>query len=251
MAETKKAKKKTGTKKRQVKPVTIAEQNELASQNVDLSSFEWGEDCKLTERQKLFIIWYTYPGRTYHNAMQAAIRAGYTRKTAHVTGWAMRNKPEIAPYIKKFDDMYVKLTLDDFYYNAINDKIVRATFDVNDFHEKRTYTDRDGNEREYLSIRDPSTLTPEQRKCVDGIKFNNNGTPMYEFADRTHETEVLMKLYESIAGEKKNTGNEMELTIEQIKDKVTAKVKLIQQKDEEEILAGNYIDEPDNLIEEA
>lgn len=249
MAAKEKTKKKT-SKKRQVKPVTIAETNELTNQNVDLNSYEWGEDCKLNERQKLFIIWYTYPGRTYHNAMQAAIRAGYTRKTAHVTGWEMRNKPEIAPYIKKFDEMYVKLTLDDFYHKAINDKIVRATYDVSDFHEKRTYTDRDGNEREYLSIKDPSTLTPEQRKCVDGIKFNNNGTPMYDFPDRTHETEVLMKLYESVAGEKRNTGNEMELTIEQIKDKVTAKVKLIQQKDEEEILAGKYIDEPENLLEE-
>ena len=52
------------------------------------------------------------------------------------------------------------------------------------------------------------------------------------------------------SGEKKNTESEMELTIEQIKDKVTAKVKVIQKKDEEEALAGKYIDEPDNLIEE-
>ena len=53
------------------------------------------------------------------------------------------------------------------------------------------------------------------------------------------------------SGEKKNTESEMELTIEQIKDKVTAKLKVIQKKDEEEELAGKYIDEPDNLLEEA
>ena len=229
---------------------TIPAEGEPTNLDIDLNSFDWGEDCKLNDRQKYFVIWFTYPGRTYHNAMQSAIKAGYTKKTANVLSPAIRRNPEISALIKKFDDMYVRESLDDFYHRAITDKIARATFDVNDFHEVKKYTDKDGNEREYLSIKDPSTLTPEQRKCIDGVKFNNNGTPSYEFANRTHEMEVLMKLHEMASGEKKNTESEMELTIEQIKDKVTAKVKVIQKKDEEEELAGKYIDEPDNLIEE-
>lgn len=224
---------------------------ESANMEIDLNSFDWGEDCKLNEKQKFFVVWFTYPGRTYHNAKQSAIKAGYTEKTAHVWSTSLRRNPEISSYIKKFDDMYVRESLDDFYHKAIEDKIVRATFDVNDFHEVKTYTDKDGNAREYLSIKDPSALTSEQRKCIDGIKINNNGVPSYEFANRTHETEVLMKLHELASGEKQKTENEMELTIEQIKDKVTAKIKVIQKKDEEEELAGKYIDEPDNLLEEA
>ena len=230
---------------------TIPAGGEPTSFDIDLNSYDWGEGCKLTEKQKLFAIWFTYPGRTYHNALQSALKAGYTRRTANIEAPHLRRKPEIATLIKKFDDMYVRESLDDFYHRAITDKIARATFDVNDFHEAKKYTDKDGNEREYLSIKDPSELTPEQRKCIDGVKFNNNGTPSYEFANRTHEMEVLMKLHEMASGEKKNTENEMELTIEQIKDKVTAKLKVIQKKDEEEELAGKYIDEPDNLLEEA
>ena len=246
-AEKAKPKKKTG----RPKSSGIPEPGEPTNMDIDLNSYDWGADCKLTDKQKFFIVWFTYPGRTYHNAMRAAVKAGYTQKTAHIAGCAMRRNPDIAPFIKKFDDVYVKESLEDFYHKAIQDKIARATFDVNDFHEVKKYTDKDGNEREYLSIKDPADLTPEQRKCVDGIRINTNGTPSYEFADRTHETEALMKLRDIANGEKKNPESEMELTIEQIKDKVTAKVKVIQKKDEEEELAGKYIDEPDNLLEEA
>lgn len=229
----------------------VPEPTEPTNMDIDINSFDWGEDCKLNEKQKLFVVWFTYPGNTYHNAKQSAIRAGYTKKTAHVMSSSMRRSPEIALYIKKFDDMYVRESLDDFYHNAIKNKIARTAFDINDFYEVKNYTDKDGNIREYLSIKNPSALTPEQRKCIDGIKINNNGVPSYEFANRTHETEVLMKLHELASGEKQKTENEMELTIEQIKDKVTAKIKVIQKKDEEEELAGKYIDEPDNLLEEA
>lgn len=245
--------KKEEKKKKPRKPrkKTFSVDGESTNLDIDLNSFDWGDDCKLNEKQKLFVVWFTYPGRTYHNALQSAIKAGYTKKTAHIAGGAMRRKPDIAPFIKKFDEMYVKESLDDFYHRAIQNKITRATFDVNDFHEVKKYTDKDGVEHEYLSIKDPATLTEEQRICIDGIKYSNNGTPSYEFANRTHETEVLMKLRDIASGEHQNSENEMELTIEQIKDKVTAKLKVIQKKDDEEELAGKYIDEPDNLLEEA
>ena len=239
------------TKKKRQQKKTIPAEGEPTNEDINLESFDWGAECKLNDRQKYFVVWFTYPGRTYHNAMQSAIKAGYTKKTANVTAGALRRNPDIAPFIKKFDDMYVRESLDDFYHSAIKDKIARTAFDINDFYVVKDYTDKDGNIREYLSIKNPSDLTPEQRKCIDGIKINNNGVPSYEFANRTHETEVLMKLHELASGEKQKTENEMELTIEQIKDKVTAKIKVIQKKDEEEELAGKYIDEPDNLLEEA
>ena len=201
---------------------------ESANMEIDLNSFDWGEDCKLNEKQKFFVVWFTYPGRTYHNAKQSAIKAGYTEKTAHVWSTSLRRNPEISSYIKKFDDMYVRESLDDFYHKAIEDKIVRATFDVNDFHEVKTYTDKDGNAREYLSIKDPSELTSEQRKCIDGIKINNNGTPSYEFANRTHEVEVLMKLKERLDGDgKEDDSFQVETTAEIIKGNLQVKTKVI------------------------
>lgn len=212
---------------------TIPAEGEPTSFDIDLNSYDWGEGCKLTEKQKLFAIWFTHLGRTYHNALQSALKAGYTRRTANIEAPHLRRKPEIAALIKKFDDMYVKESLDDFYHKAINDKIARATFDVNDFHEVKSYTDKDGNEREYLSIKDPSALTPEQRKCIDGIKINNNGTPSYEFADRTHETEVLMKLKEKLAGDGKDDDSfQVETTAEIIKGNLQLKTKVIKNNQE-------------------
>ena len=256
MAGTKKTTKKTTktakktTKKTQPANI-IPTDREPTNEDIRLESFDWGEDCKLSDKQKYFVIWYTFPGRTYRKCLRSALKAGYTPKTANVMCGSLRRNPAIVPYIKKFDEMYMRESLDDFYHKAIQDKIARATFDINDFYETKEYIDGDGNKREYISMKKPSELTPEQRKCVDGIKINNNGTPSYDFANRTHETEVLMKLRELANGERKNDGVQAELTIEQIKDKVTTKLKIIQQKDEEEILAGSYIDEPENLVEEA
>ena len=206
---------------------------EAANMEIDLNSFDWGEDCKLNEKQKFFVVWFTYPGRTYHNAKQSAIKAGYTEKTAHVWSTSLRRNPEISLYIKKFDDMYVRESLDDFYHKAIEDKIVRATFDVNDFHEVKQYIDKNGNTREYLSIRDPSELTLEQRKCIDGMKINNNGIPSYEFANRTHEVEVLMKLKERLDGDgKEDDSFQVETTAEIIKGNLQVKTKVIKNNQE-------------------
>lgn len=199
-----------------------------SNEGINLDSFDWGEDCKLTERRKLFVIWFTHPGKTYHNALQAALKAGYTKNTANVESARMRRIPQIAALIKKFDDMYVRESVDDFFHNALQTKIIRANFDINDFYEKKSYFDKDGNEREYIGIKDPSDLTPEQRKCIDGIRMNNNGSPSYEFADRTHETEFLMKLKNELDGAGKDDDSfQVETTAEIIKGDLQVKTKVI------------------------
>ena len=250
MAETKK----TETKKRRKKTIAVMKNlkdPDISNTDIGVNLYDWGENCKLTDKQKLFVVWYTYPGRTYHNAYQSALKAGYKKNSAVNINIIMKRNPNVMACIKKFDAIYVKESLEDFYHKALHNKIARALYDIADFYEKKTYTDNDGGEHEYLRIKAPEDLTEEQRKCIDGIKYNNNGTPMYEFANRTHETDVLMRLHELMNGEQKKDGVEAELTIEQIKDKVTTKLKIIQKKDEEEILAGTYIDEPENLVEEA
>lgn len=217
--------KKEADKKRQSRKKTKAESENIG---IDLDSFDWGNDCKLSEKQKYFCIWYTCPGKTYHNAYQSAVKAGYTKNSATVSAAAMRKRADIAAFIKKFDAMYVKESLDDFYHNAMFDKITRATFDVADFYEIKTYMDKDGNEREYLSIKAPSDLTPEQRKCIDGIKINNNGTPSYEFASKTHETEFLMKMKEKLDGDGGDDDSfQVETTAEIIKGNLQVKTKVL------------------------
>lgn len=216
-------------KRKNTRKKTEKKTDTTSCKEIDLDSFDWGDDCKLTEKQKLFVIWFTYPDKkTYHNAMQAALKAGYTKNTAIVESARMRRIPQIAALIKKFDDVYVRESVDDFFHSALQTKITRASFDIKDFYERRTYTDKDGNEHEYIVIKDPSELTPEQRKCIDGIRINNNGSPSYEFADRTHETEFLMKLKKEMDGEGKDEDSfQVETTAEIIKGNLQVKTKVI------------------------
>ena len=86
--------KKRGRSKKTNVPEGLEPANvEAANMEIDLNSFDWGEDCKLNEKQKFFVVWFTYPGRTYHNAKQSAIKAGYTEKTAHVWSTSLRRNP--------------------------------------------------------------------------------------------------------------------------------------------------------------
>ena len=206
-----------------VKPEKV----DFPNEDIDLNSFDWGENCRLTDKQKLFVVWFVHPAMK-HNAYQAALKAGYSQKTAKVHCGKLRSDPEIASYVKKFEAQFLRTSLEDFYNEAIQNKIKRATYDVNDFHEMKTFTDGNGVDHEYLSIIDPAKLTPEQRKCIDEIKINNNGSPSYVFADRTHETEFLLKLKERLEGEGNNEDSfQVETTAEIIKGNLQVKTKVI------------------------
>ena len=55
------------------------------------------EDAELTEKQRLFCLYYV----KIFNATQAAIKAGYAKDSAHVTGHHLLRHPKIRDYIKK------------------------------------------------------------------------------------------------------------------------------------------------------
>ena len=206
-----------------VKPEKV----DFPNDDIDLNSYEWGDNCRLSDKQKLFVVWYVHPAMK-HNAYQSAVKAGYSVKSAKVLCGKLKSDPEIMSYVKKFEAQFLRTSLEDFYNEAIQNKIKRASYDVNDFHEMKTFTDGNGIDHEYLSIKDPSTLTPEQRKCIDEIKINNNGSPSYVFADRTHETEFLLKLKERLDGEGNNEDSfQVETTAEIIKGNLQVKTKVI------------------------
>lgn len=77
--------------------IIIAEKYTLLE---DIVRGEYGEDVKaavekMTEKQKFFCMEYT----TDKNATQAAIRAGYSEKTAYSIGSELTKKPEIMAVI--------------------------------------------------------------------------------------------------------------------------------------------------------
>ena len=57
---------------------------------IDLDSFDYG-DVKLTQKEKLFILWYTYPASSsYHDSAKSARKAGYSQKNARMSGYNLR-----------------------------------------------------------------------------------------------------------------------------------------------------------------
>ena len=195
---------------------------------IDLESFNFG--IKLTQKEKLFVFWFTYPGNNtaYHNMAEAARKAGYSQKSAKDIGYKLRHSEKLSPIIAKFDQDVVKTSLDDAYHRIIQRKIARASFNGLDFYEVSEFTDDDGRTFNNVTIKDPSKFTEEQKLCIDGVDFKGQrGIPYYILPNRTTEENKLIELYQKANGEDQKEGYEVETTAEIIKGNLQVKTKLI------------------------
>lgn len=194
---------------------------------IDLDSFDYG--IKLTQKEKLFVFWYTFPENSaYHNMAAAARKAGYSQKTAKETGFRLRHSDKLSPIIAKFDKNVVKTSLDDAYHRILQRKIARADFNGLDFYNVSEVTDDNGKTYKNVTIKDPSEFTEDQKLCIDGIDFKGQrGIPYYMLPNRTAEENKLIELYEKANGEDQKEGYEVETTAEIIKGNLQVKTKVI------------------------
>lgn len=196
---------------------------------IDLDSYDYGEGVKLTQKEKLFIFWYTYPETTaYHDAAKAARRAGYSQKSARINGYQLKNNSKVAPIIAKFDKDIVKTGIEDAYHRIIKRKTIRAEFNGLDFYEIEDYVNEDGKRFTNVSIKKPEELTEEQKQCIDGVDFvGQRSIPNYKLPNRNAEENKLIELYEKMNGEDKKDGYEVETTAEIIKGNLQVKTKVM------------------------
>lgn len=106
--------------------------NKTANSQVKSSAKSLAEDKTLTTQQKKFIVEYLIDG----NATQAAIRAGYSEKSAHVIANQLLKKPLVANEIANQQKLSLSRTLidaDDVLAKAWN----LATFDANELSQYR------------------------------------------------------------------------------------------------------------------
>ena len=76
---------------------------------------------KLTEKEKLFVFWYTYPDSdAFQCQTRAAAEAGY--KHASTTGYKLRNKENIHKAIKYVLDTKLKKDLEEEFFKIIEIK---------------------------------------------------------------------------------------------------------------------------------
>ena len=195
---------------------------------IDLDSFDYGE-TKLTQKEKLFILWYTYPASSsYHDSAKSARKAGYSQKNARMSGYNLRHNPKIAPLIAQFDKDVVKTGIEDAYHRIIQRKIARSEFQGLDFYNIENYIAENGKIHTSVTIKKPEELTEEQKLCIDGVEFvGQRSIPNYKLPNRTADENKLIELYEKINGEGNKEGYEVETTAEIIKGNLQVKTKIV------------------------
>lgn len=195
---------------------------------IDLDSFDYG-DVKLTQKEKLFILWYTYPASSsYHDSAKSARKAGYSQKNARMSGYNLRHNPKIAPLIAQFDKDVVKTGIEDAYHRIIQRKIARSEFQGLDFYNIENHIVENGKIHTSVTIKKPEELTEEQKLCIDGVEFvGQRSIPNYKLPNRTAEENKLIELYEKINGEGNKEGFEVETTAEIIKGNLQVKTRVV------------------------
>jgi hypothetical protein len=190
----------------------------------EFAAYDWG-DSKLTEKQRLFVFYFTWPGQGgFHCAYRAAQNAGYVAKTANASSYKMLRNPEIKKLIQKFESE-AKASVHDAAQRFIQEKITRADYSVKDFFEVDDQTTKSGNIRRVFMPKLPEELTDEQLLCIDNIEPTQGGNRIV-FADRQKERDSSIALDRVWNGEGQNAGQD----VEEIREVIIERVIMRQEK---------------------
>ena len=144
---------------------------------------------KLTAKQIRFVDEYLVD----FNATQAAIRAGYKAKTAHVIGAENLRKPKIAEEIARRQKDLQRRT--EISQDCVVKELARIAFaDATDYVqvETRTVEKNDGTELSYqtVTLTETAELSADQRAAIAGIKQGTNGVEV-KLHDKIKALELL------------------------------------------------------------
>ena len=144
---------------------------------------------KLTPKQIRFVDEYMVD----FNATQAAIRAGYKAKTAHVIGAENLRKPKIAEEIARRQKDLQRRT--EVTQDRVVKELARVAFaDASDYVcvETLTYENEDGTVSpiQVVSPKDTDTLSDDQRAAIASIKQGANGVEV-KLCDKLKALELL------------------------------------------------------------
>lgn len=186
-----------------------------------ISGYDWGES-RLTEKQRLFVFYFTWPGQDgFHCASRAARNAGYTEKTADVYSCKILRNPAIQKLIQKFESE-AKASVHNAAQRFIQEKITRADYDIADFYNITDYVnEKTGEASKRFDIKDLQDLTREQRLCIDSIDAKGQkSTPVYVMADRQKERDSIIALDRIWNGAGGGAGQDLEEIREVIIERV-------------------------------
>jgi hypothetical protein len=209
-----------------------------------VTAYDWGGE-KLTEKQKQFVFYFTWPGQDgFHCAMRAARKAGYTAATANVYSCKMLRDPKIKKLIQKYESE-ARSSIHDAAQRFIQEKIIRADYNVKDFFDVESgYSEKTGKPWRVFSPKDPADLTDEQLLCIENIQ-TGQGASNIVFADRQKERDSIIALDKSWNG----AGNGVGQDAEEIREVIIERVTMRQEKRIKTMETVDYeiIDVPEGL----
>ncbi len=242
----------------------IADKNKI-KEILQLSPDENG-DLKLEEllsafgpefeySEKMFIILYTNPLSKYVNKMnQAAIAVAGYKSYAQ---WTMQ-KPHVAKKIKELSNKAIIKKLEDIFQEDIQRNLDIINMDRSSFRKDNEFTFENdkGDEVTLEQIKDKPLymLNAKQRQAIADFEYDKSGNAHYVIESRSQARQNLMNYYKLLnknADDTENKSTETVITLDNIKDKVTAKIQVIQHNKEESEKAGDFIDKMTDTDEEA
>ena len=168
---------------------------------------------KLTALRRAFLVNYVTPGQPcFHNAFQAALKAGYREAFAKSDIYNLLRAPDIQKIIKVNEGMAHR-ALHDSAMRALELKQRRAFFDPADYFQEKemTITTKEGSEytKTVMGLKPLEEMTPEQRMCIDGIDIKGQASvPVYLLADRGRELNDIIKIDNELAKAVADTSEE-------------------------------------------
>lgn len=210
-------------------------------------------DDSFTQREKLFILFYTSPmskacGRV--NRAASLFNASFKSWGS----WAY-NQPHIRNKINEILDDISLHQIEDIFRDDIKYCQEVLNCDRTSFKFDNTIELEDKNVSfDVIEDKKIKELSRAQRKMVSGFDYDKNGHAHYTIETRASARQALLTYHKLLS--QKQTGNEDKrtettVTLEAIKDKVIAKVKVIQKNDAEAEAAGEFIETMSDLDEEA
>ena len=248
--KTKKMQKNTEPSREEIKNILRLPEGPEGDERLDKMLASFGEE--FTAKEKLFILFYTSP---------TSISCGKVNKSGELAGaywkaygsWALQQ-----PHIRKrVDDLFNTTSLqeiEDIFREDIQFCREVLNCDRTAFKEDKLIDLGEKGSFDIIDDKQIRDLTPTQKKMVAGFDYDKNGHAHYSIETRASARQALMNYHKLLtskitgADEKKT---DTVVTLEAIKDKVTAKISIIQHNQVEAEAAGEFIEKMSDVDEEA
>ena len=206
----------------------------------------------LLPRQRHFLTLYLTPGSPcFHNALQAALKAGYARDTASCNVYKLLREPVIQKILKTNEGI-AQQDLSEAAKRAMELKKQRAFYDPQDFFiqkEIEIETKKGVIIKKVLELKPIDEMTELQRMCIDGLDVKGQASiPVYIMADREKSLNDILKMDKELSGINKTNGQDIEELKEVIIERVT--VRQLKRSSVEDAFIARILDRPDGRGEE-